>query len=80
MLVDFTYDLPSLFVPIIGQQSITPAYAAAVPGAVINPLRVDTTVPALGAGVFPIAFRFTAAVQVGSTLSIAVPVYAIPGQ
>jgi uncharacterized protein (TIGR03437 family) len=80
VLVDFTYDLPSLFVPIIGQQSITPAYAAAVPGAVVDLLRVDTTVPALGAGALPSAFRFTAAVQVGNTLSIAVPVYAIPGQ
>jgi uncharacterized protein (TIGR03437 family) len=80
VLMDFTYDLPSFLVPIIGQQSITPAYAAGVPGAVINLLRVDTTVPALGAGAIPSAFMFTAAVQVGSTMSFAVPVYAIPGQ
>jgi hypothetical protein len=36
VLVDFAYDLPSFLVPIIGQQSITPAYAAGVPGVVIG--------------------------------------------
>jgi uncharacterized protein (TIGR03437 family) len=78
--VDFTYDLPSITVPIIGQQSITPAYAAGVPGVVINLLRVDTKVPDLGPGASPIAFMFTATIQVGSAQSVAVPIFAIPGQ
>jgi hypothetical protein len=37
-------------------------------------------VPGLGAAGDPIAFMFSAAVQVGSTMSGAVPVYAILGQ
>jgi uncharacterized protein (TIGR03437 family) len=80
VFVDFLYDLPSITVPIIGQQSITPAYAAGVPGTVINLLRIDTNVPALGAAAVPVTFRFVAAVQVGSAMSSSVPVYAIPGQ
>jgi hypothetical protein len=80
VLVNFTYDLPSITVPVIGQQSITPAYAASVPGVVIDLLRIDTKVPGLGAGAYPVAFMFSAAVQVGTTMSVAVPVYAIPGQ
>jgi uncharacterized protein (TIGR03437 family) len=78
--VNFTYDLPSITVPVIGQQSITPAYAAGVPGVVIDLLRVDTKVPNLGAGAYSIAFRFTATVQVGSAQSDVVPVFAIPGE
>jgi uncharacterized protein (TIGR03437 family) len=80
VLVNFTYDLPSILVSIIGQQSITPAYAAGVPGVVIDLLRVDTKVPDLGAGAAPIAFMFSAAIQVGSAQSQTVPVFAIPGQ
>jgi uncharacterized protein (TIGR03437 family) len=79
-LVNFTYDLPSILVPIFGQQSITPAYAAGVPGVVINLLRIDTKVPDLGAGAAPIAFMFSAAIQVGNAQSATVPVFAIPGQ
>jgi len=79
VFVDFTYDLPSITVPIIGQQSITPSYAASVPGAVIDLLRIDTKVPSLGAGAYSIAFMFTATIQVGSTQSATVPVFAIPG-
>ncbi len=78
VLVDFTYDLPSILVPIIGQASITPAYAAAIPGAVVNLLKIDTAVPSLGAAAVPSTFMFTAAVQVGNAMSSAVPVYAIP--
>ena len=78
--VDFTYDLPSITVPIIGRQSITPVYAAGVPGAVINLLRVDTEVPDLGTGAYPVAFMFTATIQVGSAQSGAIPVFAITGQ
>ena len=80
VLVNFTYDLPSITVPVIGQQSITPTYAAGIPGVVIDLLRIDTKVPGLGAAGDPIAFMFSAAVQVGSTMSGAVPVYAILGQ
>jgi uncharacterized protein (TIGR03437 family) len=80
VLVNFTYDLPSILVPIFGQQSITPAYAAGVPGVVINLLRIDTKVPDLGAGAAPIAFMFSAAIQVGNAQSATVPVFAIPGQ
>jgi uncharacterized protein (TIGR03437 family) len=80
VLVNFTYDLPSILVPIIGQASITPAYAASIPGAVVNLLKIDSAVPGLGAAAVPSTFMFTAAVQVGSAMSAAVPVYAIPGQ
>jgi uncharacterized protein (TIGR03437 family) len=78
--VNFTYDLPSITVPVIGRRSITPAYAAGVPGVVIDLLRVDSEVPDLGAGVYSIAFMFTATVQVGSAQSGVVPVFAIPGE
>jgi uncharacterized protein (TIGR03437 family) len=78
--VNFTYDLPSILVPIIEGQSITPAYAAGVPGVVIDLLRVDSKAPDLGAGAAPIAFMFSAAIQVGSAQSATVPVFAIPGQ
>ena len=78
--VNFTYDLPSITVPIIGRQSITPAYAAGVPGVVIDLLRVDSKVPDLGPGAYSIAFMFTATVRVGSAQSAVVPVFALPGE
>jgi uncharacterized protein (TIGR03437 family) len=78
--VNFTYDLPSITVPIIGEQSFVPSYAAAVPGVVVNLLRIDSKVPGLGAGLVPVTFMFTATIQVGSAQSAAIPVFAIPGQ
>jgi hypothetical protein len=58
---------------------MTPAYAAGVPGVVIDLLRVDSKVPDLG-GTYSIAFMFSATVQVGSAQSGVVPVFAIPGE
>jgi uncharacterized protein (TIGR03437 family) len=82
VLVNFSYSLPSILVPVFGEQTVTPAYAGGIPGAVINILRVDAKVPsALEGALTPIAvFRFTATVQVGSSKSPSFPLYAITGQ
>jgi uncharacterized protein (TIGR03437 family) len=80
VFVNFTYDLPSITVPIIGQQTISPSYAAGVPGVVVDLLRIDSKVPDLGAGAAPVTFMFTATIQVGSVQSATIPVFAILGR
>lgn len=81
VLVNFSYTLASILVPIFGGQTVTPTYAGGIPGAVMNILRVDAKVPSAieGAATPTAVFRFTATVQVGSAQSPSFVVYAITG-
>jgi hypothetical protein len=82
VLVNFSYSLPSILVPILGEQTVTPAYAGGIPGTVVNMLRVNAAAPAAleGSSTPTGVFRFTVTIQVGSSQSPSFPLYAITGR
>lgn len=78
--VDFAYSCSLGFavrkIPCFGNQAVTPSYAGAIPGAVVNLLRVDAQVPAPS---FPGAYGFSIAIRVGSWQSPSFPLYLVTG-